>query len=154
MKTNLAPKPVAKHLANQLTNQRGMTLIEIMIVIAIIGGLLTVLGTLAFNRLDTARVDTAKIQIKSISTALEAYNLACNSFPTTEQGLEALVTKPGGGCDNWSGPYLKKSQTKDPWGKEMMYESDGTSFEIISFGKDKKEGGDGNAKDLRSSEME
>jgi general secretion pathway protein G len=133
-----------------------MTLIEIMIVIAIIGGLLAVLGTMAFDRLKKARVDTAKIQMKSIGTALESYNLACNSFPTTDQGLAALVTKPASdSCPNWgSAPYIKKSQTKDPWGKELVYESDGSTFELKSYGEDKKEGGEGNAKDLLFSELE
>lgn len=131
-----------------------MTLIEIMIVIAIIGGLLAVLGTMAFDRLKKARVDTAKIQMKSIGTALEQYNLACNAFPTTDQGLDALVTKPSAGCDNWGPtPYIKKNQLKDPWGKEFVYESDGSTFELKSFGEDKKEGGEGNAKDILYSEI-
>jgi general secretion pathway protein G len=152
MKLNSKPNFVRRIL----TNQKGMTLIEIMIVIAIIGGLMAVLGTMAFDRLRKARVDTAKLQMKSIGTSLESYNLACNSFPTTDQGLAALVTKPSGDtCANWGpGAYLKKGQEKDPWGKEFIYESDGSTFELKSLGEDKKEGGEGNAKDLLFSELE
>ena len=148
MKKNFVLRPVL--------GQRGMTLIEIMIVIAIIGGLLAVLGTMAFDRLKKARVDTAKIQMKTIGTALENYNLACNSFPSTDQGLAALITKPASdSCPNWGpGAYIKKSQTKDPWGKEFIYESDGSTFEMKSYGEDRKEGGEGNAKDIIFSELE
>jgi general secretion pathway protein G len=145
-----------KTLSATLRNEHGMTLIEIMIVIAIIGGLLTVLGTTAFNQFEKSRVDTTKISMKTISNALEAYNLSCNTYPTTDQGLASLVTKPAGdACSNWGpGAYLKKAQTKDAWGKEFIYESDGGTFELKSFGKDKKEGGEGYAKDLSSSELE
>ena len=141
---------------NRLNNDAGMTLIEIMIVIAIIGGLLAVLGNMAVSRLKTARVSTAKIQMKSIGTALDSYNLACNSYPTTDQGLAGLITKPASdACPNW-GPesYIKKSQTKDPWGKEFIYESDGSTFELKSFGEDRKEGGADNGKDIVYSELE
>lgn len=139
-----------------LRNNRGMTLIEIMIVIAIIAGLLAVLGTMAFSRLKEARVSTAKIQMKSIGQALESYNLACNSYPSTEMGLEALVEKPSGeACANW-GPdaYLKKGALKDPWKGNFIYESDGSTFELKSTGEDRKEGGEGNAKDILYSELE
>ena len=147
-----------KMTTNQpLRNSRGMTLIEIMIVIAIIGGLMAVLGTMAFSRLREARVNTAKIQMKSIGQALESYNLSCNSFPTTEAGLEALVTKPGGDtCANW-GPeaYMKsKKSLVDPWNKPYIYESDGSTFELKSLGQDRKEGGEGNDKDILYSELE
>jgi len=153
MKKNL----ISNGLKNERgLNERGMTLIEIMIVIAIIAGLLAVLGTMAFSRLKEARVSTAKIQMKAIGQALESYNLACNSYPTTDQGLAALVTKPGAdACANWGPePYLKKSQMLDPWKKEFIYESDGSTFELKSLGEDKKEGGEGNAKDLLYSELE
>lgn len=140
-------------------NQRGMTLIEIMIVIAIIGGLMAVLGTMAFARLKESKVNTAKIQMKSIGQALESYNLSCNGYPTTDQGLQALVTKPSGdACPNWSGGgtegYMKKSQLKDPWNSDFIYESDGSTFELKSLGEDRKEGGEGRAKDLLYSELE
>lgn len=149
-------KSALHNAARALTNSRGMTLIEIMIVIAIIGGLMAVLGTTAFNKLKQSRVDNAKIQIRQIGDALNSYNMACNSYPTTEQGLEALVTSPGAeACSNW-GPdaYIKGSMLKDPWGKLFTYESDGGTFNIISLGSDKKEGGEGYDKDLSSQELD
>lgn len=142
--------------ARMLTDSRGMTLIEIMIVIAIIGGLMAVLGTTAFNKLKQSRVDNAKIQIRQISDALNAYNMSCSTYPTTEQGLEALVKNPGAdACSNW-GPdaYVKESMLKDPWTRPFMYESDGGTFNIISLGADKKEGGEGYDKDLQSAELD
>lgn len=147
---------LANSLPKTLAGQRGMTLIEIMIVIAIIGGLMAVLGTTAFNKLKQSRVDNAKIQIRQLSEALQSYNLSCNTYPSTEQGLEALVTSPGAeACSNW-GPdaYVKASMLKDPWGRPFFYESDGGTFNVISLGEDKKEGGEGNGKDLSSVELD
>jgi general secretion pathway protein G len=140
---------------NHLRNERGMTLIEIMIVIAIIAGLMAVLGTQAVKFLQQAKVSQAKIQLKEIGKALEAYNLACNSYPTTDQGLGALVTSPGPeACANWGPDAYIKKEPKDPWGKGMIYESDGGTFEIISLGRDKKEGGEGYDADIKYSTLE
>lgn len=131
-------------------NETGMTLIEIMIVIAIIAGLMAVLGTGANSMLQKSRVENAKIQMKELSNKLEAYNLSCNSYPTGEHGLEALIENPGDDvCSNWGPePYLQRKSLKDPWGREFMYDSDGGSFVLRSFGRDRKEGGDGYDKDL------
>lgn len=153
MQVPLNPRKVA---AQTLANSKGMTLIEIMIVIAIIGGLMTVLGTTAFNKLKESKVSQTKIQIRQLSDSLNAYNLSCNSFPTTEQGLEALVQSPGAeSCQNW-GPeaYTKSSMLKDQWGKPFIYESDGSTFTIISLGADKKEGGEKYDADLNSTELD
>ncbi len=141
---------------NPIRNSRGMTLIEIMIVIAIIAGLMAVLGTTAFKYLKDSRISTTKIQMKTIGQALEGYNLSCNSYPTTDQGLDALTDKPAGDvCANW-GPeaYLKKGQKMDPWKRPFIFESDGSTFELKSFAEDKKEGGEGYAKDILYSEIE
>lgn len=138
-----------------LANQQGMTLIEIMIVIAIIAGLMAVLGTTANERLQKARYENAKIQIKEIGKQLEAYNLDCNSYPTTEQGFAALTQNPGAEvCSNWGpNPYMK-AQPKDPWGKAFIYESDGSTYVVKSLGRGGKEGGDGYEKDISSDEMQ
>ena len=147
---------LAKCLSNKkskgiLSNQIGMTLIEIMIVIAIIAGLMAVLGTSASKFLKQSKVANAKIAMKELSKQIEAYNLVCNSYPTTDQGLQALLTAPGDGCPNWGPePYVKKGQLNDPWGKQFGYESDGGKFIIRSYGADKKEGGTGYDKDLSS----
>ena len=134
-------------------NQRGMTLIEIMIVIAIIAGLMAVLGTTANDKLQKSRQSQAKIAIKQLATALENYNLDCNSYPTTEQGFNALVTSPGAdACPNWGpNPYIKNiKEAKDSWGKPFLYESDGSTFVIRSLGRDGKESGTGYDQDLSS----
>lgn len=137
-----------------ITDERGMTLIEIMIVIAIIAGLMAVLGNQATQMLNKSRVSNTKIQIKELGKQLEAYNLGCNSYPTTDQGLQALVQSPGESCPNWGPePYLKKVP-KDSWSRNFLYESDGSTFVIRSLGKDGKEGGDGYAKDLSSEDAD
>ncbi len=136
-----------------LANQKGMTLIEIMIVIAIIAGLMAVLGTSANSYLQKSRVSNAKIAMKELGKQLESYNLTCNSYPTTDQGLQALIQAPGEACPNWGPePYIKKSQTIDPWGKPFIYESDGGKYVIRSLGRDRKESGDGYDRDLSSEE--
>jgi general secretion pathway protein G len=145
----------SKTQSSILQNERGMTLIEIMIVIAIIAGLMAVLGSTANNYLQKSRVENAKIQIKELSKQLEAFNLDCSTYPTTDQGLKALIQNPGPDvCANWGpNPYIKK-EPRDPWGKPFIYESDGATFTLISLGRDGKEGGDGYAKDLNSQELE
>jgi general secretion pathway protein G len=132
-----------------------MTLIEIMIVIAIIAGLMAVLGTSANNMLQKSRVENAKIQIKELGKQLEQYNVDCNAFPTTDLGLKALIENPGPDvCPNWGPqPYVKK-EPRDPWGKPFIYESDGAAYNLKSLGRDGKEGGEGYNKDLSSQELD
>ncbi len=126
-----------------LNNRRGFSLVEIMIVVVIIGIIAATMGNRLFGGLDKAKVKNAKIMMQKFADALEMYQVDCNSYPTTEQGLDALMQKPQGSpaCENW-GPvsYLKKVP-KDPWGREYIYESDGVEFNILSLGKDKREGG-------------
>lgn len=133
--------------------QAGMTLIEIMIVIAIIGGLMAVLGSGVVSKLGKSRVDTTKIKMKEIGKQLDMYNADCSGYPTTEQGLEVLKTSPGEACPNWGPePYWKKD-FKDSWGKEFIYESDGSSYTMKSLGADRRESGEGNDKDIDSDEI-
>src|SRR3954462_6639202 len=95
-------------LSGQL-NDVGMTLIEIMIVLAIIGTLMAVLGTGVVKQLDKSRVKNAKIQIREVQKQLGLYNTDCGQYPTTEQGLDALIKSPGEECPNWGpDPYMKK----------------------------------------------
>ena len=143
-----------RELLSSVSNERGMTLIEIMIVIVIIAGLMAVLGTGAVKYLNDSKVSTCKIQIQEIAKALDGYNLSCNQYPTTDQGLKALQTNPGpDACPNWGpDPYMKK-EPKDPWGRPFIYESDGGTFELISLGRDRKEGGEGYDKDIKYSEI-
>lgn len=126
-----------------IQNQHGMTLVEIMIVLALIVGIFTTVGTTVSQQFQKSKVNNAKIRIGELSSALERYNLDCNRYPTTEQGLEALVSAPST-CANWGPAYTKKNLLKDPWDNDFIYELVSPSeFEIISLGADGQEGGEG-----------
>ena len=139
---------------SRLRNQVGMTLIEIMVVLVIIGGLMTVLGQNVIQGKNRSAVRQARIQIGELSKQLEAYEMDCKSYPTTEQGLHALLEAPPD-CKTWGPePYAKPNLLKDPWGTEFVYERDGGSFTLKSLGRDKKEGGTGYDADLSSKDTD
>lgn len=141
----------AKTLVKTFGNQFGFTLIEIMIVLVILGGLMAILGKNVIDKLDKSRQKEAYIQIKELAKQLDTYNLDCNQYPTTDQGLQALITNPGSeACPSWGPEAYLKSIPKDPWGMTFVYESDGAKFTLKSYGKDKKPGGSGYAKDISS----
>lgn len=136
-------------------NQAGMTLIEIMIVIAIIGTLMAVVGQKFMNASKNANVKLTKTQIKQLESKLDQYYTDCGSYPTTDQGLMALLENPGAdACSNWGpNPYInKKDELVDPFKNQLVYESDGATYKIISYGADKKEGGSGADADIVSGE--
>ena len=129
------------------------TFIETLIVITIILILTAAVGFAAFRYVDQAKVATAKSQIETFSMALNSYFFDCGSYPTKEQGLEALWIKPAGASDGWKGPYLQKPVPKDPWGNAYEYSvpgPNGLPFGVKSLGSDGAEGGDGYAKDQSS----
>lgn len=126
--------------------QRGFTLIEIMVVVAIIAILGATVVPLIMDRPNEARVVRAKNDIGTISSALELYRLDNFSYPSTEQGLQALVQKPTGDPEpaNWKkGGYIQKLP-KDPWGREYLYISpgEGGDYDVVSLGNDGAEGGE------------
>ena len=141
-------------------NHTGFTIIEIMVVIVIIGLLIGVVGPRLIGRTDDARVSTAKMQIESLSSALKMYKLDLGIYPTTDQGLEALVTPPAdtGSLNKWrKGGYLEKSKVpKDPWGNDFIYLSPGAhgDFDLISNGADGVPGGDEYNKDISNWDTE
>jgi len=138
--------------------QRGFTLIEIMVVVVI----LAVLGALVVPKIlenvDKARVTRAQSDIRAIQTALDLYRLDNFKYPTTEQGLQALVTQPNDPTvTNWrAGGYLP-SLPKDPWGNPYQYQSpgaDGRDYDIVSYGRDGKPGGEGYDADISTSTLD
>lgn len=135
-----------------LSSQRGMTLIEIMIVLVLVGGLIAVLSGNVFSNLFKGQRKQAEIQIKEVSKALDLFYTDCSFYPSTEQGLRALVEN-NSDCKSWGpDPYLKKEPV-DPWNNSLVYESDGSTYVIKSYGKDRREGGSGNDADISSEEI-
>ncbi len=134
--------------------QRGFTLLEVMVVLAIIGGIMALVATNIIGSAGDARVKTTKSQIKLIENALDLYKLDNFSYPTTEQGLEALIQKPTSAPEprNWRADgYLKgNSVPTDAWGSEFLYFMDRGRYEIVSLGADGQEGGEGEAADISS----
>lgn len=136
---------------------RGFTLIEIMVVVVIISVLIGLVAPNIMGRVDEAKVTAAKADIATMSQALDMYRIDNGHYPTTEQGLQALVSKPGGSPEpkNWnSSGYMKKKELpKDPWGNDYQYirYPDGR-FDILSYGADGQEGGEEYDADISSGE--
>ncbi len=137
-----------------LSRARGFTLIEIMVVVVIMGVLAALVVPRLMGRADDARILAAKQDIATLMQALKLYRLDNQRYPTNEQGLQALVTRPSGGPapPNWkSGGYLDRLN-KDPWGNPYQYQSPGSRAEVdvYSYGADGKSGGTGNDADIGS----
>jgi len=137
-----------------MKKQSGFTLIEIMVVLAILAGLVAMVAPNIIGEAGAARVKTAKAEMANISQALDMYKLDNFTYPSTSQGLEALVSKPSGTPEpkNYkSGGYMKKLPV-DPWGNAYLYFSKSGKYEIVSFGADGEEGGEGDAQDISSND--
>lgn len=130
----------------------GFTLLELLVVLAIMGMLAAIIAPQVIKYLGTSRTQTAHVQIQNVMAALELYRLDVGRYPTAQEGLQALVTAPPA-APNWNGPYLKKeSALKDPWGEPYAYQIPGQHGEIDVFtlGSDKAPGGTGEAQDVGS----
>ena len=140
--------------------EKGFTLIELMVVIVILGILAGLIVPRIMGRPDEARQAKARIQIESLETALKLYKLDNGSYPTTEQGLQALVEPPDVGepIERWrEGGYLEKGKIpRDPWSNDYIYLSPGAKgeYDIISYGADGELGGDGKDRDITSWDIE
>ena len=132
--------------------EAGVTRIEMLVVVSIIALFAALVAPSMFQQGDKARVTAARVQIGNFEQALTQYKLSTGMFPTTEQGLEALRTKPAN-VNQWEGPYLRKDIPKDPWGHDYLYTYPGDHGEepdIISYGLDGQPGGEGLNADIVS----
>jgi general secretion pathway protein G len=130
----------------------GFTLLELLVVIVIIGLLAAYVGPKYFSQLGKSEVTVAKAQIEAFGKSLDTYRLDVGHYPTTEEGLAALMTAPASAAGKWNGPYLKKGVPLDPWGHPYIYRAPGTKseYEIVSTGKDGQPGGTGENADITS----
>ena len=143
---------VNRQRARNPAHQRGFTLIEIMVVVIIIGLLAAVIVPSVINKVDEARVSKAKADIQSLETALTMFRLDNSKYPTTDQGLQALIVQPTDpSIRHWRvGGYLQRV-SKDPWGAEYQYVYPGThgkEYDLYTLGSDGQPGGDGTAADI------
>lgn len=136
----------------KLERNCGFTLLELLVVMVIIGLLASYVGPRFFDQIGKSEAKTARAQIDAFGKALDTYRLDVGHYPTTEQGLKALVEPPAGEA-RWSGPYLQKSVPADPWGHAYVYKAPGDNrrdYDLLSLGKDGQRGGEGEAADILS----
>jgi general secretion pathway protein G len=128
---------------------RGFTLLELLVVIVIIGLLAGYVAPRYFSQVGRSEIQVAKAQIESLEKALDQYRLDTRRYPSTEEGLQALVSKPESAA-GWSGPYLKKAVPVDPWGRPYAYHTPGQKgeYEVFTYGRDGKPGGTGDDADI------
>lgn len=137
--------PTKRSKLNRRRRERGVTLIEMLVVVTIIGLFVALVAPGMFKKADQARVTAARSQMQNFMTALGTYKLDTGMFPTTEQGLTALRVKPNE-MNQWNGPYMPKDIPLDPWGHPYVYRypgEHGDEPEIISLGADGQPGGEG-----------
>ncbi len=148
--TRSQTQPGAKRRRSRAHRQRGFTLVEMLVVITIIALIMSLVGPRVLNYLTESKVKAARIQIQSFSSALDLLFLDTGRYPSSADGLVALV-KPTSSLPGWNGPYLKGgSLPNDPWGKPYVYRSpaERSAYEIVSYGADGQEGGTGTAADI------
>ena len=131
--------------------QRGFTLLELLVVLVIIGLLAGYVAPRYFAQVGKAEVKTAQAQVDALEKSLDQYRLDTGRYPTTEQGLAALYTRPADE-PKWQGPYLKKAPPPDPWGRPYQYRQPGErgEYDLYSYGKDGQSGGSGEDADIGS----
>ena len=132
----------------------GFTLIELLVVVVIIGLLAGLVAPRYFGQVGKSNVNIARAQIDSLGKALDTYRLDVGAYPTTDQGLQALITKPDG-VDRWAGPYLQKQVPPDPWTRPYRYKAPGDhgDYDLYSYGADGQPGGTGENVDINNWEV-
>ncbi|PTB29908.1 type II secretion system protein GspG [Paraburkholderia caribensis] len=137
--------------ARQAAHERGFTLLELLVVMVIIGLLAGLVAPRYFEQLGKSNTKIARAQIESLGKALDQFRLDVGAYPTTEQGLQALMTRPQD-ATHWSGPYLQKAVPPDPWDRPYQYRAPGehSDYDLYSYGKDGQPGGSGENSDVTS----
>jgi general secretion pathway protein G len=138
-----------QQLRSNIVRSGGFTLLELLVVVAIIGLLAGYVAPRYFGQVGRSEVNAAKAQIDALEKALDQYRLDTGTYPSNELGLNALVTRPPNEA-KWNGPYLRKGVPLDPWGKPYLYKMPGEKgeYDLISYGKDGQPGGTGESADL------
>lgn len=135
-------------------NRAGFTLIEVIVVLAIIGTLAMLVGPSVFRNVGDANVVAARSQVETLAVAVETWRLDMHAYPSTDEGLAALVVRPERTPEKWRGPYLRKAVPLDPWGRPYKYISPGLanreSYDLYSLGRDGLAGGAGEDADITS----
>lgn len=133
-----------------VADEQGMTLLEILVVMVILGLLATLGSVQLMSYLGRAKTDTTRLQIQELTTAIDLYRIDVGRVPSTSEGLLALLEAPPG-IPSWRGPYIRKrSALTDPWGRSYLYKAPGNNreYEIASFGADGRSGGDNENRDV------
>ena len=153
-----APPAPARRLRpggmRRLSPVGGFTLIEVLVVIVVITVLATLVAPNVFRHVGSAKEATAKTQLEMLGSAIDAYRLDNDEYPTTEQGLAALRARPQSGPQprSWRGPYLRRDVPLDPWGRPYVYRSPGVAnpegYDLLTLGRDGREGGEGEDADV------
>ena len=140
--------------AASIARQAGFTLIELLVVVVIIGLLAGLVAPRYFGQVGKSNVNIARAQIDSLGKALDTYRLDIGAYPTSDQGLQALIVKPDG-VDRWAGPYLQKTVPPDPWTRPYRYKSPGDhgDYDLYSYGADGQPGGTGENVDINNWEV-
>jgi general secretion pathway protein G len=149
---NNSQRRIARRAVSSVAGIRGFTLIEILVVLTLLAIVMGIVGGNYLGQGEKAKQKAAKIEIEQIGQTLDLFKLEVGRFPTTQEGLQALITAPNG-VPNWNGPYWKKNTLpKDPWTNEYKYASPGQHgvYDLWSYGADGKEGGEGTDKDITS----
>jgi general secretion pathway protein G len=140
------------HQEETRSSEQGYTLLELLVVLAIIALLVGFVAPKMMGYLGRAKADAAKVQMHNVVTALDLYRLDTGDYPTQAEGLRALLEKPGA-AEHWNGPYLQKAEgILDPWGQPFVYQQPGQhgEYDMLSYGADKQPGGDGDDADIIS----